>query len=291
VGSLEVQKIYMIWLGNVKGVTYVFVAGEPAGQPLERGEGPLLSAVTGSTLVVTLNRPERANALDDDLMDALAGLWRTAAREKRLRAVLLTGAGRAFCAGADAAMLSVPRVREGDTAAAELDFLPGPHLDIPVIVAVNGACAGGGLHFVADADICIAAPTARFVDPHVSVGQVSALEPLQLLTRMRPDVLRRMVLLGRHEVLDAERAERAGLVSEIAEHVMERGLELAAAIAANSPEATRLSRRVVRTFEDRLMATDLDLGWELIRRHRQHPDATEGPRAFLDKRDPRWETR
>jgi enoyl-CoA hydratase/carnithine racemase len=285
----------MICREAVKGVTYVTVAqepGKPAGEAaLERPEGVLVSTVTAHTLVVTLNRPHVANALDDELMDALAGLWRTAARVSTLRAVLLTGAGTAFCAGADAAMLSVPRVREGDTAAAELDFLPGPHVDVPVVVAVNGACAGGGLHFVADADICIASTSARFVDPHVSVGQVSALEPLHLLLRMRPDILRRMVLLGRHETLSADDALRAGLVSEVTEHVLDRGLELAGAIGRNSPEAVRLSRRAIRTFEDRLIATDLDLGWELIRRHRLHPDATEGPRAFLDKRPPTWHPR
>lgn len=260
---------------------------------LEREDGVLLSTVVGATLVVTLNRPRSANALNDELMDALADLWRTAAGTTGLRAVLLTGAGSAFCGGADAGMLSVPRTRVGDTAAAELDFLPGRHLEIPVITAVNGVCAGGGLHFVADADICIASAAARFLDPHVSVGQVSALEPLQLRFRMRPDILTRLVLLGRYEALTAADAERAGLVSEVVDPnaLQARGLELAETIAKNSPEAVRLSRRVLRTFEERLIATDLDLGWELIRRHRSHPDATEGPTAFLEKRAPQWRPR
>ncbi|MET7400735.1 enoyl-CoA hydratase-related protein [Dactylosporangium sp. NPDC005572] len=266
------------------------VRAEPA---LERSDGVLLSKVVGATLVVTLNRPRRANALDDELMDALAGLWEQAAHSRALRAIVLTGAGNAFCSGADAGMLAKPRTKEGDTAADELDFLPGPRVELPLIVAVNGACAGGGLHFVADADICIASTSARFVDPHVSVGQVSALEPLQLRLRMRADVLRRMVLLGRHEVLDADAAERAGLVSEVVapDVLLGRAMQLAEAVGANSPEAVRLSRRVLRTFEDRLIATDLDLGWELIRRHRAHPDATEGPAAFLAKRDPEWVSR
>ncbi|MGI5159026.1 enoyl-CoA hydratase/isomerase family protein [Microbispora sp. CA-102843] len=268
------------------------MSGKSGRAGLERADGVLLSTVVGGTLVVTLNRPKSANALDDELMDGLANLWRAAAGAPELRAVLLTGAGKAFCAGADVSMLSVPRVKVGDTAAEELDFLPGPRLGIPVIVAVNGVCAGGGLHFVADADICIASPAARFLDPHVSVGQVSALEPLQLRLRMRPDLLTRLVLLGRHESLSAERAERAGLVSEVVEPdaLVDRGMELAAMIGRNSPEAVRLSRRVLRTFEERLIATDMDLGWELIRRHRYHPDAVEGPAAFLDKREPKWTT-
>lgn len=259
---------------------------------LRCAEGPLLVDVVEGTLVVTLNRPHAANALDPELMAALDHLWHRAARTRGLRCIVLTGADRAFCSGADASMLSEERTVLGDTAAEELAFVPGPRVPVPVIVLVNGVCAGGGLHFVADADICIASTNARFVDPHVSVGQVSALEPLLLRFRMRSDALARMVLLGSAEKLDARRAEQVGLVSEVVEpeRLRERGLELARAIGEASPESVRLTRRVLRTFEERLLETHLDLGWELIRRHRDHPDATEGPRAFMEKRQPRWTT-
>lgn len=260
-------------------------------QSLARDEGPLRVVATGhGALVVTLHRPEVANALDGELMSTLSELWSRASRIRALRSVVLTGAGGAFCSGADAAMLSSPRTAIGDTAEEELLFLPGPRVGVPVIALVDGVCAGGGLHFVADADIVVASSRARFTDPHVSVGQVSALEPLQLRLRMRPDALARMVLLGRAEVLDADAARVAGLVSEVVapEGLLDRGIELARAVASASPEAVRLSRRVMRTFEERLLATDMDLGWELIQRHRHHPDATEGPRAFLERRTPIW---
>lgn len=241
-------------------------------------------------LVVTLDRPDRANAFDAHTMDELRRLWRKAAGDAALRAVIITGAGRAFCAGADMSMLAQDRGDVGDTAADELSFLPGPSLQIPVIAAVNGMCAGGGLHFVADADISIAAESARFVDPHVNVGQVTALEPLELLQRMRPDVVIRMALLGRGEVLDASAAHAAGLVSEVVPdaELMPRALTLARMIAASSPEAVRVSRRVVRTYQRSLLGAHPDLGWELIQRHRTHPDALEGPAAFIEKRTPRW---
>lgn len=259
-------------------------------EDLTRNDGPLLVAIHAGTAVVTLNRPHAANALDAELMAMLSDLWDRAARTRGLRCIVLTGAGRAFCAGADIAMLSQDRGTVGDTAAAEIDFVPGSRVGVPVIVLVNGVCAGGGLHFVADADITIASTAARFTDPHVNVGQVSALEPLLLRLRMRSDALTRLVLLGRAESLDAERAERVGLVSEVVApaDLEPRGLELADAIAQASPEAVRLSRRVLRTFEERLLETHLDLGWELIQRHRAHPDALEGPAAFLEKRKPRW---
>lgn len=257
---------------------------------LARTEGPVLVTVHDEIAVVTLNRPHVANALDVTMMTALSDLWSRAARTRRLRCILLTGAGSSFCSGADASMLSEERVGVGDTAAEELDFVPGPRVGVPVITLVNGMCAGGGLHFVADADITIASRDARFTDPHVGVGQVSALEPLLLRLRMRSDALMRLALLGRAEQLDADKAERVGLISEVVapDELLARGLELGSAIAQGSPEAVRLTRRIVRTFEERLLETHLDLGWELIRRHRTHPDAIEGPRAFLEKRAPRW---
>jgi enoyl-CoA hydratase/carnithine racemase len=266
------------------------VADNDQDEALTRTSGVLLSRMSGSTVVVTLNRPDRANALDDELMDALADLWTAVAANRSVRCVIVTGAGRAFCSGADASTLAGSRGGLGDTAKEELDFLPGHRLAVPVVAAINGVCAGGGLHFVADADICISAQSARFLDPHVSVGNVTALEPIMLRLRMRADVLARMVLLGREEILDAAAAERAGLVSEVVPDadLLPRALGLAEAIGRNSPEAVRLSRRVLRSFEERLWGADLDLGWELVRRHRAHPDATEGPQAFLDKRAPRW---
>jgi enoyl-CoA hydratase/carnithine racemase len=263
------------------------------GDDARTADAGVRSTTTGDgILVVTLDRPDKGNALDARMMDALAALWSHAAADRSLRCIVLTGAGRFFCSGADVSMLAGER-GGADDAAGELRFLPGPAVEIPVIVAVNGTCAGGGLHFVADADIAIAADGARFVDPHVSVGQVSALEPLELRLRMRPDRLARMVLLGRAEVLDAMAATDAGLVSEVVPGavLLDRALELARMIVANSPEAVRLSRRVLRRFEAHLLDVHPDLGWELIRRHWAHPDAAEGPAAFLEKRAPRWMVR
>jgi enoyl-CoA hydratase/carnithine racemase len=246
--------------------------------------------IVDRTLIVALDRPLRANALDETLMRDLRTLWQHVATESWVRCVVLTGSGKAFCAGADMAMLAAPRADVGETAAEELGFVPGRHLAVPVIVAVNGVCAGGGLHFVADADICIAARSARFVDPHVTAGQVSGLEPLELLGRVRRDVVVRMALLGRNETLDAEAARSAGLVSEVVEQdaLLPRALELAATIAEGSPEAIRITRAVIRRFDDEVLRPHLEDGWARVQEHWQHPDSIEGPRAFTDKRAPRW---
>jgi enoyl-CoA hydratase/carnithine racemase len=277
--------------------------GQPEGRTMASDDGArddvpsdpvITSTPRPGILLVTLNRPAVGNALDEAMIDRLSAIWRDAAEDPTLRCLVVTGAGRFFCTGADVNMLSETTGRRAaDTAAEELRFLPGPVVPFPVIAAVNGTCAGGGLHFVGDADIAIAAEGARFIDPHVTVGQVSALEPLELRLRMRPDRLARMVLLGRSEVLEGAAAEEAGLVSEIvpADRLLDRALELAERIAANSPEAVRLSRRVLRDLEADLIGRHADLGWELIRRHWAHPDAAEGPAAFLEKRAPRWSDR
>ena len=255
-----------------------------------RQSDDLLIGSAGSSLIVTLNRPSRANALTEPMMDELRSLWRRVAAAGWVRSVIVTGAGNAFCAGADAGMLAQPRTRIGRDAAEELSFVPGPHLDVPVIVAVNGVCAGGGLHFVADADLCVAADIARFVDPHVTVGQVSGMEPVELMLRARRDVIVRMALLGRSEALDAASAKEAGLVSEVvpADILLAHAVALGERIAEGSPEAVRVTRAVIRDFEADLMRRHMDAGWKAVQDHWPHPDANEGPRAFLEKRAPRW---
>ena len=250
----------------------------------------LILGTAGASLIVTLNRPTRANALTESLMADLRSLWEAVSAAGWVRSVILTGAGNAFCAGADVGMLAEPRTSVGRDAAEELGFLPGPHLGVPVIVAVNGACAGGGLHFVADADIAIAADAARFVDPHVTVGQVSGMEPVELMLKARRDVIVRMALLGAAESLDAEAALQAGIVSEVvpAADLLARAAALGDAIADGSPEAVRITRAVIRDFEADLMRRHMDAGWQAVQDHWPHPDANEGPHAFLEKRKPQW---
>jgi len=108
---------------------------------------------------------------------------------------------------------------------------------------------------------------------------------------MRPDVLARMALLGRHERLSAGEALTAGLVSEVVADatLLPRADELALQIAANSPAATARSRKVIRDFERFLIGEQLEAGWAEIRAHWSHPDSKEGPTAFIERREPRWE--
>jgi enoyl-CoA hydratase/carnithine racemase len=254
-------------------------------------EGPLRVERHGHILEVTLNRPERRNALDDTLIAALRALWSDTVRLSQVRCVVLTGAEPGFCAGADMSLLSRDRSDAPVDVREELRFLPGTQIDCPVIAAINGVCAGGGLHFVADADIVIAADNASFLDPHVSVGQVSGLEPLGLRLRASAGAVMRMALIGTPERLTAEAALRAGLVSEVvaAAELRDRAMELAGLISRNSPAAVTATRHQLRAFEESLVADAYQRGWDAIRGHWNHPDAHEGPQAFTEKREPRWQ--
>jgi len=245
----------------------------------------------GGTAFVTLDRPEKLNALDWDLRLGLEHLWANLAADRSLRCVVLTGRGRGFCAGADVGDLQAERKPRSTDVHGELAFVPGWQLSVPVIVGVNGVCAGGGLHFVADADIVIAAASATFVDPHVDVGQVSGIEPASLALRAPLGVVSRLALLGRAGRLDAYAAQTAGIVTEVVEdhHLGARLSEMAEAIEGASPTAVERTRRLIRQLEQHLLIGAMQQGWDAVQQHWDHPDASEGPRAFAEGRTPRWQ--
>jgi enoyl-CoA hydratase/carnithine racemase len=245
---------------------------------------------SGPVLTVTLNRPAQRNAFDWAMRGELAALWRETRDDDDVRCIVLTGEGDGFCSGADVGDLDDVRRPAGEGIDDELAFLPGRNVEVPVIVAVNGVCAGGGLHFVADADIVIASDNAWFTDPHVSVGQVSGIEPTSLGLRLPVGSIARLALLGRHERWDANHAVALGLVSEVVPRaqLLTRAHALADAIAANSPAAVRETRRVLRGFEDAVVGSWMIEGWDAVQQHWTHPDSQEGPHAFFERRDPRW---
>jgi enoyl-CoA hydratase/carnithine racemase len=150
--------------------------------------------------------------------------------------------------------------------------------------------AGGGLHFLADADVVIASEDASFVDPHVSVGQVSALEPISLAPRMGLGNALRFAVLGRAGRMGADEALRVSLVDEVvtADRLMPRAIELAEAAAQGSPAAIEITKRAVWAALDLPFGEAMQQGWEMLVAHRSHPDALEGPAAFVDKRAPNW---
>ena len=242
------------------------------------------------------DRPEAGNAMDARMLAELEHAWVELDRDPDVRVIVNTGAGPAFQTGLDVRQLSrdpeALREQSRRTKRAELK-LTAWHNDVwkPVIAAVNGTCAGGGLHFVADADIVIASTDATFLDPHVSVGQVTAFEVIALARRSPMEAITRMALVGVAERISADRARQLGLLSEVVapDALAGRAQELAETIAQNSPAAMAATKRALwgalelgLTDACRNGAKELVSMWG-------HPDQAEGPLAFTEKREPNWQ--
>ena len=248
----------------------------------------------GRVMVVTIDRQERMNAFSQEMYDVLRETWASLHNSSSVRSIVITGAGdRAFSTGMDLKAFAErggPRPVKDDVHE-ELRVTP-LHCGVwlPTIVAVNGVCTGAGLHFVADADVVLASSNASFLDTHVSVGQVTAVEPITLLPRIGLGNALRLAVLGRHGRLDAYEALRIGLVDEVVEPVnlLERAIERAEQAASGSPAAIEASKRAIRGALERPMSEAMQMGWELLLAHRDHPDSSEGPQAFVDKREARW---
>lgn len=194
------------------------------------------------------HRPERANAMDATMLSELEDAWQQLDADPDVAVIVNTGDGRAFQTGLDVVQLArdpaALREQSRRTKAATLR-LTAWHNGVakPVIAAVNGICAGGGLHFVADADIVLAATSATFTDPHVSVGQVSAYETIGLVRKAPFEAVARLALTGAEERMSATRAHQLGIVSQLVDppgHL--------------EPVAQELAERIARIPADRLRA-------------------------------------
>jgi enoyl-CoA hydratase/carnithine racemase len=192
---------------------------------------------------LVFDRPEVGNAMDAAMLTALEGAWAELDADPEVRVIVNTGEGDAFQTGLDVAQLSRDReaLREQSRRTRDATLrLTAWHCGVwkPVIAAVNGVCAGGGLHFVADADVVIASTDATFLDPHVSIGQVSAYEVIALARTSPMEQVLRMALIGRHERVTAQRAYELGILSQVVAPEALRGeaQRLGEIIAEHDPE-------------------------------------------------------
>lgn len=243
-----------------------------------------------------LNRPDAGNAFDALMLDELEAAWADLDADPDVRVIVNTANGKAFCTGMD--VVQVARDKEAmrkhsrRTRDAELK-ISSWHCEVwkPVIAAVNGVCAGGGLHLVADADIVIAAESASFVDPHVSVGQAVAYEAITLLRKSPMEAITRMTLSGKGERISSQRAHQLGIVSDVVsdDALRSAAAALAVSVAANSPTAIRATKKALwRSLEVGLTQARDEASAE-IWRLRNHPDHAEGVRAWREKRPAAWQ--
>ena len=243
---------------------------------------------------ITINRPDRGNSLLRAMEPEFRAIWSEVRDDPWIRAAIITGAGeRHFCTGADVEDVAARgKVSSGDgPLSAEVFWSPHQNrVWKPVICAVNGLVNGAGLHFVVDSDIVVAAEHAEFMDSHVNVGMVGAVENVGLCKRLPIGSALRMTLQGRSYRMPAARAYQLGLVDELVrkEQLLEAAEEIAREIAKNSPHAVSLSKQALWSSLEMGYRHSLEYAWALLRMHWMHPDFLEGPHAFAEKREPRW---
>ena len=251
----------------------------------------------GHVALVTLDRPDRGNALTPAMQPLVRAIWSDVRDDPEVRVAIVTASGeKHFCTGFD--------VSEAEGADAEEVFTNRPLSEAvfwspyqnrvwkPVICVVGGLCVGGGHHFVVDSDIVVASRNAAFTDTHVNVGMVGALENVGLAMRLPLGSALRMTLQGKGYRMHAERAWQLGLVDELADSpaaALEVAQEIAAQICQNSPQAMALSKQAVWGAREQGYRPALEQAWNLLRLHWGHPDFEEGPRAFMERREPRWD--
>jgi enoyl-CoA hydratase/carnithine racemase len=259
----------------------------------------ILYEVEDRTAIITLNRPNRLNALSPQMIGELRKVYAEAEADESVWTLLVTGNGRAFCTGAD-----VTEIPEDGRVIYDEPYLstypqweapqegspPFRTMAKPIVTAVNGLCCGAGLDWVTTGDITIASDRAEFFDPHVSIGLVSGREMVRLARVLPTNIAMRIALTGRHERMSAQRAYELGMISEVVEHdqLLSRAKEVAALVNRNAPLAVRGTRLAIRKSLDLPLHEAEILGEAFRERVVRTDDAKEGPKAFVEKREPRW---
>src|SRR3990172_7310221 len=226
---------------------------------------------------ITLCRPERGNSLTQPMQRTFRAIWSEVRDDPGIRVAIVTAAGeRHFCPGFDVATAGDEDSVFQNQPLSEAVFWSPYQNRVwkPVICAVNGLCVGGGLHFVVDSDIVIASENAAFLDAHVNVGMVGALENVGLARRLPVGAALRMTLLGRHYSMPARRAYELGLVEELVApgDLLQTAEAMARAMLENSPQAMALSKQAVWGALERGYRDALEHAWALLRLHWSHPD-------------------
>ena len=251
----------------------------------------------GHVLIVTMNRPRARNALSGPMMELMRQAWDTVDEDPGIRACVLTGAGGAFCAGADlkAMTSSHPgdRFQGGDLDVSVIEpLLKGRRLTKPLIAAVEGPAVAGGTEILQACDIRVAGASARFGVSEARWGLFPLGGSAVRLPRQIPyTVAADLLLTGRH--ISADEALSIGLIGHVVPdgEALTKALEIAAAIAANGPVAVRAILRVIRETEgmaeNEAFALEAKVGMAVF----ASEDAKEGPRAFAEKRQPQFRDR
>ena len=257
----------------------------------------LLFDLTDKVAVITLNRPAVRNAMNREMNSALLEALQRVREEADIRAAVITGAGRTFCAGADLKeRAQVGRVADASVAsvieASRTTGFARLAMEKPLIAAIDGYCLAAGFELALVCDIRICAPDARFGLPEITRGFFPGGGGPQRLIRAIPQaVAMEMILTG--DPIDAPTAQRVGLVSRIvpADELLATAFQIARRIADHAPLAVRAVKEVAQVALDETLEHSLRFGGALRWIIGQTEDAQEGPRAFAERREPRYQGR
>lgn len=246
----------------------------------------------GEIAIITLNRAEKRNAISPAMIDDLLGVLDEAERGPA-RVVILTGAGKAFCAGMDLEALRALALQTHEQHVADAERMGKMFHRVysfpkPLIAAVNGAAIAGGTGLATFADFTLAVPEAKFGYTEARIGFLPAVVSVFLLRQVGEKITRELLLTGK--IFDAAEAHRLGLVTQLVpqEKLMESARELAQSLIASSPTSLRLTKRIILRWNEREIERDLAIAIRESAEIRQTADFREGLASFLEKRTPEW---
>lgn len=241
-----------------------------------------------SVSLVTLNRPEKRNALNIKLIKELINVFESLHVHTSERIVILNGEGTVFCAGLD-----LQEAADASLAEESLEVLSNAlktiyNSTLITIAAIHGASIAGGVGLMAACDLVLAAEKTQIGLPETRRGLVAALVAIFLKKQISSSHLRELLLLG--ELIDAEQAKNMGLVNRVVKPtaLISEALKFADLILKGAPQATRETKRLLKALDPTNFLNELEIAKTFHRRARTSPEAHEGALAFLEKRPPKW---
>lgn len=248
----------------------------------------LLERPNEATAILTLNRPQRRNALTIELLQALCESLNMLASEATCRVVILRGNGPAFCAGLDLQESADPSIAEMGAEWVSRTLQTLSHSPLVTIAAVHGAAFAGGAGLLASCDFGIGSDDVRIAFPEVRRGLVPALVGAILLDRIRDGDLRELFLIG--GTITAAQAQAIGLLRRVVpvDQLLDEARSLAATILQGAPNAVRDTKRLLRELHETEPTQRLSRALDFHKRARGSDEAREGIAAFFERREPNW---
>ncbi|MGD0403946.1 MAG: enoyl-CoA hydratase-related protein [Candidatus Acidiferrales bacterium] len=250
----------------------------------------------GEVATLTLNRPDKRNAISTPMIEDLFAALASTEEDRSVRVVILTGAGKAFCAGMDLDTLQAlakqtPEQNLADSRRMAKMFQLVYSFPKPLITAVNGAAIAGGCGLATLSDFTLAVPTAKFGYTEVRIGFIPALVSVMLRRQVGEKHARDLLLTGR--IFDAAEAFRLGLVTEVVppDDLMKRAREVANMFLEASPISLAMTKRLLLRYDEGQLGREMELATQENAQIRATDDFREGLASFLEKRPPKWTRR